>query len=188
MGWGGGLRTENLIGLACVWTDSTQAIYRKSLYRKFPETFTQWLTSIRFSDRELYKSRLFRSQGQMLDHLHSHCGGTSYMCHTPKSIGQPSEVVHFLFFKRTLFAQFFATVGLQIRLRSWTTLAGAIGLEMIISARSHEDLSLTCSAQLKKRSCTHYAGLRAGYEEFNICFKRIHDLMGALTLQLPWVT
>ena len=43
----------------------------------------------------------------MLDHLHSHCGGTSYMCHTPKSIGQPSEVVHFLFFKRTLFAQFF---------------------------------------------------------------------------------
>lgn len=134
MGGGRGLRTENLTGLACVWTDSTQAIYRKSLYRKFPETFTQWLTSIRFSYRELYKSRLFRSQGQMLDHLHSHCGGTSYMCHTPKSIGQPSEVVHFLFFKRTLFAQFFATVGLQIRLRSWTTLAGAIGLEMIISA------------------------------------------------------
>ena len=58
----------------------------------------------------------------------------------------------------------------------------AIGLEMIISARSHEDLSLTCSAQVKKRSCTHYAGLRAGYEKFNICFERTHDLMGALTL------
>ena len=101
MGGGGGVKDREPYGTG-LRMNRFQAIYRKSLYRKFPETFTQWLTSIPFSDRELYKSRLFRSQGQMFDHLHSHCISVAehHTCAIhPNRLVNPQKLYIFCFLK-----------------------------------------------------------------------------------------